>query len=292
MYKGKKVLVTGSSGFVGSKLVKELIKNNAEVIRLDLAEGFDITEWSEISSTPNFDIAFHLAARSYVPDSYQNPRDFYYTNVVGTANILELCRLKNAKMVFASSYVYGIPEFLPISEQHPIKGVNPYSQSKIACEKLCEGYNRDSGVNCVIIRPSNIYGPGQTRNFLIPTIINQLDSGIVNLRDSRPKRDLVYIDDVVDFYIKAGRYSSNSYEIINCGYGKSFSVKEIADQILTSASLKIKVNYLESDRKIEIMDSQYDVAKADKLLNWKPKITLEKGIANIVDVDFLRKTKK
>lgn len=290
MYKGKKVLVTGSSGFVGSRLVNELLKNHAEVIRLDLAEGFDITEWSQISTIPKFDIAFHLAARSYVPDSYQNPRNFYYTNVVGTVNILELCRLKNARMVFASSYVYGIPEYLPIDEQHPVKGVNPYAQSKIVCEKLCEGYNRDSGVSVVVIRPSNIYGPGQTRNFLIPTIINQIESGIINLRDSRPKRDLIFIDDVIEFYIKAGLYTDKSYDIFNCGSGNSFSIREIVDQILRLVTLKADVNYLESDRKIEIMDSQYNIAKSEKMLKWKPRISMENGLTKILENDFHPKT--
>lgn len=289
MYKGKKVLVTGSSGFVGSRLVNKLIKNHAEVIRLDLTEGFDITEWSEISSIPKFDLAFHLAARSYVPDSYQNPRDFYCTNVMGTANILELCRLKNARMIFASSYVYGIPEYLPIDEQHPVRGVNPYAQSKIACEKLCEGYNRDSGVDIVVIRPSNIYGPGQTRNFLIPTIINQLESGTITLRDSRPRRDLIFIDDVTEFYIKAGLYTDKSYEIFNCGSGISFSIKEIVEQILSSVSLKVNVNYLESDRRIEIMDSQYNISKSEKVLKWKPRTSMENGIAKILENDFNKK---
>jgi len=278
-----KIAITGSSGFVGSHIVKKLKKSGSDVIALDIKNGIDITDWEKIRSIEKFDVLFHLATKIYVPESYKNPRDFYYTNTAGTLNSLELCRIHKAKIVFASSYIYGNPQYLPIDEKHPVAAFNPYSQTKIIGEQLCKGYHRDFGVPAVILRPFNIYGTGQNENFLIPSIIKQAISGSILLKDPNPKRDMVFVDDVVDAYIKAGEYNQKDYEVFNIGSGKSYSVREIVESIVDLFDYKIDVIFSGEKRQDEVLDTVADISKANRLLNWEPKIKFLHGIRMMVN---------
>ena len=242
------VAVTGSSGFVGAHLVEKLKSLNINVIEIDEKTGIDITDWHQLEPLKNFNIIFHLAAKTYVPQSFEHPRDFFHTNIVGTLNILELCRINKSKMVFVSSYVYGQPQYLPIDERHPVSASNPYSQSKIIAEQLCTAYNRDFNLPVIILRPFNLYGRGQNENFLIPTIIKQVKTGKIILKDSRPNRDFLHIDDFTDLLVKAGQYDKSSFEIFNAGSGKSFSVKQVGDIICDLAGSDSVIEYQDQQR--------------------------------------------
>ena len=280
-----KIVVTGSSGFVGLHLVKRLKKLEADIINLDIKNGIDITDWEQIKNIGKFDLLFHLAAKSYVPDSYKYPRDFYYTNIISTVNALELCRIHKAKMVFTSSYVYGNPRYLPVDENHPIQASNPYAQSKIIGEHLCKGYNRDFDIPVIILRPFNIYGPGQDPKFLIPSIIKQSNSGNILLKDPTPKRDWLFIDDLVEAYIKCIKYNDSSFEIFNIGFGKSYSVKEIVNMVVKNFHHEISVNFTGESRNNEIMNTVAQINKAKEKLSWQPKITLEQGLINCIQLN-------
>ena len=277
-----RIVVTGSDGFVGTHLIKRLTQENLNVIKLDIKSGIDIINWKQLNTIPKFDFLIHLASKSFVPDSFKYPKDFYYSNYLGTLNVLELCRKHRAKLIYASSYVYGIPEYLPIDEKHPLKANNPYAQTKIINEKLCEGYNRDFNVPIVILRPFNIYGPGQNENFLIPLIMKQIRrDGKILLKDSRPKRDFVYIDDVVSAYCKAVEYEEIEFEIFNIGSGVSYSVKEISEIIAANYDKDIQIEFSEEKRHNEVMDTIADISKAKNYLHWTPKISLEEGLRKL-----------
>ncbi len=282
MLTGKKVVVTGSAGFIGKILTKRLWQEQAEVIELDIENGIDVTDWEIIRHIGDFDIMFHLAAKTYVPDSYQRSQEFYYTNIVSTLNMLELCRLKKARMIFASSYVYGQPRYLPIDEKHPVVGCNPYAQSKIICEKLCEGYHRDHNTSVIICRQANIYGVGQSENFLIPKFFKQAFSSKIKLNDPRPKRDFIYVDDLVDAYIKCALYDSTNFEVFNIGSGKSYSIRDVVNIFRKLFLNPIEVTFTGESRKNEIMDSVFNITKAQKLLNWKPAVTIDAGLRHIL----------
>jgi nucleoside-diphosphate-sugar epimerase len=279
--KGKNIAVTGSSGFVGTQLVKELTKKNFNVIGIDLKEKIDITDRKSLEKIPKFDVIVHLAGKSFIPHSYLNPQEFYYTNIVGTLNCLELCRKYDSRMVLASSYVYGRPQYLPIDENHPVHAHNPYSQSKIICEQLCEGYHRDFGIPIIIIRPFNIYGINQPGDYLIASIIKQIKNRNVVVKDIRPRRDFVYLDDVVDAYICAVSYDKNDFDVFNISSGKSFSVEETISKIKTISSSEFEVVNLG-----EILDVYGDNSKARKLLNWFPKIDFEEGLRKVILKEF------
>jgi nucleoside-diphosphate-sugar epimerase len=275
------IAVTGSSGFTGRKLVKHLTSLNHEVIKIDTTEGLDATDFNSLKEIPKFDIIFHLAAKSYVPDSYQKPQEFYYTNFNATLNTLELCRKYNAKYIYISSYVYGNPEYLPIDENHPIVAFNPYADTKLLGENLCRSYNKFFDLNAIIVRPFNIYGPGQTPNFLISSIFKQAISGKIELNDPNPKRDLIYIDDLIRLYESLINFNDSPFEIFNAGYGKSYSVREIVESITKLFPSKIEVNFLNKTRKNEVHDTISNNNKAKTLLNWAPQIDLPEGLSMI-----------
>src|ERR1035437_1248594 len=198
-----KILVTGFSGFIGTYLLERLNFTNHELILMGLANGFDICNWEQVKHITGMDAIIHLANLSFVPASYDQPKKFYESNYLSTLNMLELCRINHAKMIFFSSYVYGHPQYQPIDEKHPIQAFNPYAQTKVICESLCEGYNRDFKVPITIFRPFNIYGTGQNPDFLIPSIIQQAKTGKIVIKDDRPKRDYIHVEDIVDAIITA-----------------------------------------------------------------------------------------
>ena len=282
LLKGKKVVVTGSSGFVGSHLVRRLLREEAQVRGLDITNGEDITNWDKIKDLGDFDIIYHLAALMYVPYSYKEPRNTYFVNTIGTLNMLELCRKNDATMIFSSSYVYGQPKYLPIDEEHPTNAVNPYNQSKIIGEELCQGYSRDHGIKVIIFRPFNIYGIGQKEEFLIPTIIKQAKKSIIQLLDPKPKRDYIYIDDVIEAYLKASLINISGLKIINLGSGISYSVNEVAKFITSNFLNHIDITYTQTKRQNEIENCIANISKAKEMLDWSPKVNLSEGLKILV----------
>ena len=197
-------------------------------------------------------------------------------------HVLELARKHKARVIYFSSYLYGNPQYLPIDEKHPIFPHNPYSQSKIICEKLCEGYNRDFNVPVIIFRPFNIYGPGQNSSFLIPKIIEQLKTGEVFLKDPRPRRDFIYVQDVIDAVMNAIDYDKTSFELFNLGYGKSYSIKEIVTIIQKVSKLHGIVTFSNEIRQSEVMNTIACTSKLSSYFNWKPKVDVWEGINNLM----------
>ncbi|GAB4315452.1 MAG: NAD-dependent 4,6-dehydratase LegB [Methanobacteriaceae archaeon] len=286
--KGKRILVTGHDGFIGSYLVPELEKNN-EVLTLEREEGFiDVRDWRKLESIGEVDVIYHLAAVTFVPYSFDHPRETYEVNVAGTINILELARLRSVeKIVTMSSYVYGRPQYLPIDENHPLQPNNPYTHSKMVMEKLCQGYSTDFGLECVILRPFNIYGPGQGDNFLIPSIIKQLKQGKIELQDPEPRRDFIYVADVIDALLKAGSYSpADKLDIFNVGYGESYSVSDIVDKIVELHGKEVDVSYTGDRRPNEVMDTVADITHIQDKMDWKPLTSLNDGLSIILDQSF------
>jgi len=282
---GKRILVTGSSGFVGRHLLEELKRQNVEVVTLTDVKGnrIDIRDWHRIKEIEDIDMVYHLAAITYVPFSFDNPRKVYEVNVLGTLNILELCRLHAIeKIVFASSYGYGQPKYLPIDEKHPVQPTNPYARSKVMGENLCEAYYEDYGLKCVILRAFNIYGEGQSDNFLIPFILKQLLKGEIKLNDPEPKRDFLYIKDAISAYVKAGEYNGSDFEIFNIGYDMSYSVDEIVRKLIVISGRNVRVSYRNKRRKNEMMNTVSDSRKAKEKLCWEARVGIDEGLKMVL----------
>lgn len=288
----KEILVTGGLGFVGSRLVDALKEKDVKTIVLDRDEkadvNIDITRWDDLKNAFDWggiDAIYHLAALTNVVESSQNPRDTYGVNVFGTLNVLELCRIHDIrKMFFMSSfYVYGRPEYLPVDENHPVKPTNPYSMSKYLAEQLCKSYNEDYGLRCTIVRPVNVYGVGQKSQTLFSTILNQMFNGKIELKDPEPKRDYVYVSDLIDALIKVGEYDNKSFDVFNVGCGESYSVRYIVEKLISLYGRDVEVRYLDERRKNEVMNVVADIQHIKDELGWHPKVGIDEGLKKMLD---------
>jgi len=273
------ILVTGASGFVGRRLVSRL-RSQKEVVREfsecdgDIAHSpLDFPEVSQV---------FHLAARTYVPDSWREPRPFFETNVLGLVNVLDFCVRQQAALVLLSSYVYGHPRSLPIAEDHPLEAFNPYSLTKILAEQTAAFYRDKHQVSVTIVRPFNLYGPGQADHFLVPMLIRQaLDPGaeFYEVEDDGPRRDHLFIDDLIDLALACRNHSGGVY---NAGSGRSVSIGELAAQINRAAGVEKPVRSRGHRRPEEVMDVVADVSRAHVELGWTPRVSLKDGLAATV----------
>ena len=277
----KKILVTGSKGFIGTYLVNRLKELNYSVIEF---KG-DVTIEASYLELLNEDIAhcFHLAAKSFVPESWNTPDAFIKNNVYGTEKVLEFCRTKAIPLTFVSSYLYGSPKYLPINEQHPLQTPNPYALSKYLGEELCRFYHEYYKMRIFILRPFNTYGPGQNRRFLIPVLIDQFlgEEQKVIIKDLNPKRDYVYISDLIESLVLTLK-SEEEYLVLNIGSGYSLSVADVIKEIGKQSGKEKEVISLGEIRPNEIPDTVADIELAFDKLGWKPKVSFEEGITEIL----------
>lgn len=282
-----KVAVSGSDGFVGGYVCSLLESNGYDIVRIDITNGMDLTDASIIDNIDFIDVFIHLANLVYVPASYQNPEKFYRVNFLTTLNALEICRKYNAHFIYASSYIYGTPQYLPVDENHPIYPFNPYSQTKLICEKMCEGYHRDFNVKVSILRPFNIYGVGQKGMLLIPEIIRQIKEGKAEilLKSATPRRDYVNVIDVANAFVTCIN-DTNDYGVYNVCSGTSTSVKEITELINENLRVKVKFSFEGSDRKNEV-DETLGSCKLLENIGWKNTLSLKEGIKQIIRFENL-----
>lgn len=272
-----KVLVTGASGFLGRHLVPALRAGGHEVIEARRMSGdtADAATWKQF---PKADAVVHLAAKSFVPESWQVPDVFVRTNVGGTVQAMEYCRTHGAHLVYPSSYMYGDAVRQPIAESSPLVARNPYALSKKLAEEACAFYAERFGLTITILRPFNIYGPGQSETFLVPTILNQLTGGkAIHVQDLEPRRDYVYVADVADAMVKA-LSAPQGLRVFNIGTGTSHSVAELINLIQEVWGTRVPVSSESVRRKDEIMDTVADITRAQQQLGWKPRFTLRQGL--------------
>ena len=275
----KSIFITGSRGDIGGRLKNDLVnrgynirESEDESLRVENKNYFDA-----IKNPETIDVLYHLAAISFVPLSWENPSDFIKINVLGTSNVLEFCRINNIQLIYISSYAYGIPQYLPIDENHPVLSVNPYALSKNMGEQLCEFYGKNFKLSYNIIRPFNVFGSLKNKSMLIPEIIDQIIEGDnVKVKDLVPKRDYIFIDDVIDFLVMSKEKLTN--DVYNLGSGNSYSVKVIIDTCQKVWGSDIQVISAEITRKNEIPETISNMDKVKNIFGWSPKFTLEEGL--------------
>jgi nucleoside-diphosphate-sugar epimerase len=280
------VLVTGANGFIGQPLVRALRKAGYQVLELKRADG-DIADPATLLAYQHktIDFAFHLAARTVVPDSWGEPADFQRVNVTGTSNILELCRTRNIPLTYVSAYLYGIPHTLPVGEDDELVPNNPYAMSKTLAESLCKFYAAHFGVPVTIIRPFNIYGPRQRTPFLIPEIIEQVNGRcLIRLKDLMPRRDYLYVGDLIDALMLTLNPTPGC-RVYNIGHGSSLSVSEVAEIIQSVMGTSLPVISDNLPRQNEIPDVYANISKAERELHWRPRHSFEDGIKKMISME-------
>src|SRR3989304_6127140 len=266
--KNKKILVTGSDGFIGSHLVEELLKENCQIKAFVYYNSFNSWGWLDTFSKeklknievfagdirdPNgvkaaikdVDVVFHLAALIGIPFSYHSPDSYIDTNIKGTLNILQAARDFNVERVVitSTSEVYGTAQYVPINEKHPLQGQSPYSASKIGADKITESFYRSFSVPVVIARPFNTYGPRQSARAIVPTVITQLLNGNkeIHLGSLRPTRDLNYVPDICNGFITLTQCDVAVGKEINIGSCTEISQGDLANLLIELIGSNAKI---------------------------------------------------
>lgn len=276
------VLITGADGFVGRHLASRIQhSSDLDLVVQDRSAG-DIAMAGTWATFPAAKVLVHLAAKTFVPDSWEDPIGVFQTNLIGTINALEYCRVHSAKLIFLSSYLYGPMQSLPISEDALLHASNPYMLSKMSAEDICRLYVECHGTEVIILRPFNIYGVGQDKKFLIPSMVHgALTSGKIVVNDLDPKRDYIYIDDVVNAII-AAIYSVRRTGTYNIASGKSFSVKMIIEMIATIMGKSVEVKSRKIRRPNEVMETRGDITRAYEELGWEPVWSVRAGLEALI----------
>jgi NAD dependent epimerase/dehydratase len=302
-----KILVTGSEGFIGSHLTEKLVKNGHDVRAFVLYNSFNSWGWLEdcseeikgkfqiivgdirdVNSVRNAmdgcDMVIHLAALIAIPYSYKSPESYIETNIKGTLNVVQSARdLDVSKVIHTStSEVYGTAEFVPITEEHPLKGQSPYSASKIGADQIAMSFYNSFSTPISIIRPFNTYGPRQSARAVIPTIITQILSGTtqIKLGSITPTRDFSYIDDTVAGFLAAMESDEAIGQVINLGSNFEITIEETVKTI--GRVLKKEIIIITDNQRIRPENSEVerlfaDNTKAKEYLNWEPNYGSHNG---------------
>ena len=311
--KGKKVLITGSEGFIGSHLTERLVELGAEVTALVQYNSFNNWGWidtfdEKIKNSINVitgdireydnvkrmvrgqDVIFHLAALIAIPYSYVSPMAYVRTNVEGTTNILEACRNYDIQKIVhtSTSETYGTALYVPIDEKHPMQGQSPYSASKIAADKMAESFYRSFGTPVAVIRPFNTYGPRQSARAVIPTIISQILSGKreIRLGSLTPTRDFNYVKDTVEAFISVAESDKTIGQVVNVGSNHEISIGDLANKIIEIIGEDVNIICDEErfrPEKSEVNRLWADNKKIKRLTGWQPKYTLDEGLKETID---------
>lgn len=276
------VLVTGASGFIGRALTLRLLRDGHNVVEMSRKTG-DIADTNAWGSLPSASVVVHLAGISVVPDSWNNSPEFLRVNVVGTEQALKYCRRHGARLVLSSTCVYGPPERLPIDEYHPTRPNNPYALSKRMAESLCEFAATYHGVTTTILRLFNVFGTGQRPTFLMPTIVEQVKTGSkILVKELTSRRDYVYIDDVVEAFVKACTLYGGKCRIFNIASGCAHSVEEVIAIAQKVAGTNLPIVSEDVRRFQEIPEVVADIGLAVGTLGWRPEWSLEEGLGAMI----------
>ncbi len=276
----KSIIITGSSGFIGSFLINELKKEKLNIFEYSSKDG-DITKKETWLKMPKANYLIHLAAKTFIPKSWEDPIKFIDTNTIGLLNAIEYCRENKCKLIYLSTFVYGNKD-APIDEQSELNPQNPYSLSKLLGENICSFYKKVYGLNVIILRPFNIFGKGQNDLFLIPALIKQIENEKkITVMDKKPRRDYLYVKDLISAIKKSIFYKGNSY-IFNIASGISYSVEEVIEIIQKICNTNLEVISKNKVRKMELNETVANIELARNELNWEPKYTLNNALKEML----------
>ncbi len=311
--KGKKVLLTGADGFIGSHLAERLLVEGCVVRAFVYYNSFNSWGWLDTlpketqakfeifagdirdpngvrAAMKDIDVVFHLAALIAIPFSYHSPDSYIDTNVKGTLNIIQAAKDFGVSrvLVTSTSEVYGTAQFVPITELHPKQPQSPYSASKIGADCIADSFYRSFDLPLTIVRPFNTYGPRQSARAVIPTIITQLLNGIeeIKLGDISPTRDLLFVKDTVNGFIEIAKCEALIGHEVNIATQSEITVGELALEMIQQINPKAKIITDEQrmrPAKSEVFRLFGSNEKLKKHTNWETQYTLKQGIGATIE---------
>jgi len=296
-----RVLVTGGCGFIGGHTVDALINRDYDVVVVDDLSApendyfhfnkeaqyfnFDISTEDESERFGKIDAIFHFAARSRIQPTFQNPANAFQVNVIGTQKALEWARkFSVSRFIYAgTSSLYGHHNTIPFNPAMPVECLTPYSLSKWMGERLCEFYSNTYGVDSIVLRYFNVYGPREpTKGHYAPVVglfKRQHSSGklMTIVGNGHQRRDFTFIRDVVRANISSLTAQHSGFNILNVGTGKNYSINDIAQLVAKTCQLTdIAINM--PHRKGELTETLADISLTKQYINWEPQIDLPTGI--------------
>ena len=310
---GKRVLVTGADGFIGSHLVEHLIEEGCKVKAFVYYNSFNSWGWLDTfppdklkqleifagdirdpngvrEAMKGTEVVFHLAALIAIPFSYHSPDSYIDTNVKGTLNIVQAAKDLGIErvLVTSTSEVYGTATYIPIDESHPRQPQSPYSASKIGADCIAESFHKSFNLPVTIVRPFNTYGPRQSARAVIPTIISQLLNGMneIQLGDTIPTRDLLFVKDTVKGFVAIAKSDTLIGQDCNIASQSEISVGDLAQELIGQINPSAKIvtdNNRIRPAKSEVFRLYGSNQKIKELTDWTPAYTLSQGIRETID---------
>ena len=301
---GRKVLVTGGEGFIGSHLIDELVEHGAAVRALVHYNPFGRWGWLDgrnddieilqgdvrdaervATAVAGVDVVFHLAALIGIPYSYDAPESYLQTNVGGTYNVLPAARRAGVERMVqtSTSEVYGTARKVPIGEDHPLQPQSPYSASKIAGDMLALSFYHSYGLPVSVVRPFNTYGPRQSLRAVIPTVLHQLYGGaeVIRLGSTSPTRDFNFVTDTAAGFLAVAQSERALGEVVNVGSGREISIGDLVDLLIKTSGRSARVETDSSRLRppgSEVERLLCDNTRAREWAGWQPLVSLEDGL--------------
>ncbi|OGR88255.1 MAG: hypothetical protein A3J74_01495 [Elusimicrobia bacterium RIFCSPHIGHO2_02_FULL_57_9] len=311
-WKGRRVMVTGADGFMGSHLAERLLKQGASVTvyvrgnsingthlhtlknTAHLEKRFRLILTGDIAAADAIDLIrddapeyiFHLAADAYVPNSFSHPIEVFETNLTGTLHVLQAARkIKRLKRVVctSSSEVYGTAQYAPIDETHPLNPTSPYAASKASADRAAWSWWNTYGLPVAIIRPFNTYGPRHTYDVIPKFIALALQGKTLTVHGSgKQTRDFTYIDDMVRGFLIMGSHPEAVGRVVNFGTGKDVAVKDIAQKIVRLSGSASPIVHTD-ERAAQVQRLICGWKLANKLFGFRPTVDIDEGLRRNIE---------
>jgi dTDP-glucose 4,6-dehydratase len=311
-WKNKNVLITGATHFIGAHLAEKLVMLGSNVkafVRYDY-----LNDWGSLDRLPtyiknkievipgsltnpeaidyaveNTEILFHFGVLDVIPYSHTNVRDYLEATIIGTFNVLNAAKKYDVQKLvhISTAEVYGKVQEMPINEKSPLKAQSPHISGDIGAEKIVEGYHLSYNLPVTIVRLFNTYGPMQSKDAIIPTIIVQaLVEPKLFLGNMHAIRDFIYVEDVIGGFLKVAETPELTGEVINLGSGQGISIGSLAEKIITLIGRDVEIIFDATRIRIQSPDIEQlvaDIAKAKDLLGWQPKTSLDVGLKQTIE---------